>query len=113
MKCFAQTLELVDDARLIAEYRQHHERVWPEVVAGLRAIGIRRMKIFLHGCRLFMYYEAPDDFDPVRDYGTYARDPRTREWDERMRRYQRQVPGATATAWWTPMTEVFDLETAG
>ena len=33
-----------------------------------------------------------------------------REWDALMRSYQRQVPAASETAWWTPMTLVFDLE---
>lgn len=31
MHCFAQTLELKDDPRLIAEYLTYHEKVWPEV----------------------------------------------------------------------------------
>lgn len=110
MKCFAQTLELVDDPARIAEYVAHHRRVWPEVLRGLRAIGIRRMRIFLHSNRLFMYAEVPDDFDPVRDYPRYADDPRCREWDAWMRTYQQQVPRADPRAWWTPMQPVFDLE---
>ncbi|MCB9845250.1 MAG: L-rhamnose mutarotase [Phycisphaeraceae bacterium] len=112
MRAFAQALDLVDDPELIEEYRRHHRRVWPEVVSGLRAIGIRNMRIFLAGSRLFMYYEAPDDFDPSRDYQFYANDPRTREWDELMRRYQRPVPGCPSGRWWMPMEEVFDLESA-
>lgn len=110
MKCYAQTLELVDDPDCITEYRRYHEAVWPEVVQGLRGIGITRMKIFLHGNRLFMYYEAPDDFEPARDYQTYAQDARVIEWDRLMRTYQQQVPGADPDVWWTPMPEVFDLE---
>ena len=35
-------------------------------------MGISTMRIFLHGNRLFMYAEAPDDFDPARDYAKYA-----------------------------------------
>jgi len=112
MRSFAQALDLVDDTQMIAEYRDWHTRVWPEVVDGLRAIGIRRMKVFLHGTRLFMYFEAPDDFDPARDYASYAADPKTSEWDQMMRKYQKQVPGADPGAWWTPMECVFDLESA-
>ena len=112
MRAFAQALDLVDDPQMIAEYRDWHTRVWPEVVEGLRNIGITRMRIYLHGTRLFMYFEARDDFDPTRDYATYAADPRAQEWDEMMRRYQRQVPGADPAIWWTPMECVFDLESA-
>ena len=110
MKHFAQTLELKDDPVLIEEYRRRHARVWPEVVHALRAIGIARMRIFLHSNRLFMYCEVPDGFEPAHDYQAYARDARCREWDETMRRFQQQVPRADPSSWWTPMEEVFDLE---
>ena len=109
MKTFAQTLELVDDPARIAEYRRAHERIWPEVAAALRAAGIGEMHIFLHGTRLFMCFEAPDDFDPARDYQSYAQAPRTREWDALMRRFQQPAPFAAPGEWWTPLEEVFDL----
>jgi L-rhamnose mutarotase len=112
MKCFAQALDLHDDPQLIREYDAHHRRVWPEVTAALRRIGITRMKIFRLGTRLFMYAEARDDFDPVRDYQSYANDPKCREWDQAMRRYQRTAPGAAAGEWWATMREVFDLESS-
>ncbi len=110
MKTFAQCLDLVDDPRLIAEYESWHRRVFPEVTASLRAIGIRSMRIFRHGARLFMVCEADDAFDPARDYQRYAEDAKCREWDAMMRRYQRTVPGARPGEWWSTMTEVFRLE---
>lgn len=112
MKTYAQTLDLVDDPALIAEYEDWHRRVWPEVSRGLLTLGIRGLKIYRHHTRLFMVYEAPAGFDPARDYAAYARDPRVQEWDCLMRRYQRQVPGADPNTWWTPMREIFDLERA-
>ncbi|MCC6427916.1 MAG: L-rhamnose mutarotase [Phycisphaerales bacterium] len=116
MRSYAQVLDLKNDPTLIAEYKDWHTRVWPEVLNGLRAIGIRRMKIFLLGTHLFMYYEAPDDFNPARDYQNYAKDPRVREWDTLMRTFQQRVaeapPASSPSDWWTPMEEVFDLETA-
>ena len=112
MRNFAQALDLVDDPQRITEYRDWHTRVWPEVIEGLKRIGITRMQIFLHGTRLFMYFQATDAFDPQRDYASYAADPRTQEWDQMMRRYQKQIPGADPNVWWTPMELIFDLETA-
>lgn len=112
MKCFAQALDLKDDPELIRQYREHHRAVWPEVTAALRQIGITRMKIFLIGTRMFMYYEAPDGFDPSRDYQSYAANPKTRAWDELMRKFQQKVPEAAPTDWWAPMEQVFDLEQA-
>ena len=110
MKTFAQALDLKDDPELIRQYKEHHRNVWPEVVEGLRKIGITRMRIYLHGTRLFMYYDAPDDFNPDRDYQSYTASEQTQEWDRLMRQYQQQVPGATSNGWWTPMELVFDLE---
>lgn len=112
MPHFAQTLELIDDPDKIAEYVAHHRAVWPEVTRGLRAIGIRAMRIYLHGNRLFMSVETVDGFDPLRDYQRYASDPRTRAWDELMRTYQRRVPAADPNdgAWWSTMKPVFDLD---
>jgi L-rhamnose mutarotase len=110
MKSFAQALDLHEDPELIELYKQHHRDVWPEVVEGLRQIGITKMKIFLLGSHLFMYCEAHDTFDPARDYQRYAANARTQEWDQLMRRFQQRVPEAGPDDWWTPMEEVFDLD---
>lgn len=110
MKRFAQTLDLKNDPDSIRRYEEHHQRVWPEVIAALRSIGIVRMRIYRLGTRLFMYAEAVDGFDPVRDYQRYAADPRCREWDLLMRQYQQPAPGASPGEWWTSMQEIFALD---
>ena len=113
MQAFAQALDLVDDPKRIAEYDAYHARVWPEVIAGLRTIGITRMRIYRAGTRLFMYCEASDDFDPGHDYQTYAEFPQCSEWDQLMRKYQQRIPTTDNTdAWWSPMNLLFDLESA-
>ena len=113
MKAFAQALDLKDDPELIEQYRAYHRRVWPEVIEGLRGIGIRSMRIFLLGTHLFMYFEAPDDFDAKRDFQRYASSERTRAWDELMRDFQQRVREAGEGDWWTPMEMVFDLQQPG
>ena len=62
---YCQTLDLRDNPELIAEYRRLHsaEGIWPEIMAGIRAVGILEMEIYLLGTRLFMIVEAPADFD--------------------------------------------------
>ena len=59
MKSLAMTLDLVDDPEVIDKYKAYHREVWPEVISGLRSIGVARMKIFLLGTRMFMYLEVP------------------------------------------------------
>lgn len=109
MKSFAQALDLKPDPELIAEYKRHHQTVWPEVTSALRAIGIIRIQIFLTGNRLFMYFEAPDDFLPERDFQKFAQSPRGADWDRLMRTYQQRIPDAAHGEWWAPMELVFDL----
>ena len=94
MKHFAQTLNLKDDLELIARYKEYHRQIWPEVVSGLKAIGITRMKIFLMGRQMFMYYEAVDDFDPATDFEKYLQMPGAKEWEELMHQFQEPQPGS-------------------
>ena len=108
MKSHAQALDLVDDPAAIRAYDEYHRAVWPEVLAALRGIGIERMEIFRTGARLFMYFSAPDDFEPERDFQTYTESPRCKDWDLLMRQYQLRIPKAGDGEWWTPMERVFD-----
>lgn len=110
MRLFAQALDLKSDPSLIEEYRRHHRAVWPEVIDAMRSIGITQMRIWIVGTRLFMLFEAPDDFDPRRDFQTYAANPRCRQWDEWMRSFQQRLAEAGPEDWWTPMEEIFDLD---
>lgn len=104
------TLALRDDPVAIARYKAEHRQAWPEVVAGLRRVGIRKLKIYLVGRRLFMYFEADGDFSPQRDFPRLFADARYREWDALMRTMQEPVPEARAGEWWAEMEEVFDLD---
>ena len=54
MPLFALALNLRDDPGVIAEYEAHHRRVWPEVLAGIRATGVEEIKIYRSGRHLFM-----------------------------------------------------------
>jgi L-rhamnose mutarotase len=44
----------------IDEYVEAHRRVWPELLAALRAAGIRNYTIFRHGNEVFGYFESSD-----------------------------------------------------
>ena len=56
VKRYCRTLDLRNDPELIAEYRRRHSRenIWPEVMAGIREVGILEMEIYILGTRLFM-----------------------------------------------------------
>ena len=78
VKSYGRMLCLKNDPALIAAYKRYHQEVWPELLAGMREVGILKMKIYLRGTRLFMYVETVDDFDPARDLPGPRRQPRGR-----------------------------------
>lgn len=43
-----------------AEYVRRHAAVWPELLADLRAAGVRTYSIYLRGSDLFAYLEVTD-----------------------------------------------------
>lgn len=109
MQTYGMTLLVKDDAAAIETYKRHHRAAWPEVITRLREIGVREMRIYLAGRRLFMYMETVEGFDPGRDFPKLNIDPVYRRWDELMRTLQEPAPEAGPGDWWTPMAEVFDL----
>ena len=55
----AVLLRLKPDA--LAEYKRHHDNLWPELADAIRAAGIRQITSFEHQGLLFMYSEVEDD----------------------------------------------------
>jgi L-rhamnose mutarotase len=104
-------LELREDPELIGEYRKAHrpENLWPEISAGIRAVGIRDMEIFLEGNRLFMVIETATDFDFDRQMGLLATLPRQAEWEAFVARFQKTSPDATSGEKWRLMDSIFKL----
>ena len=56
VKRYVQTMDLKDEPALIAEYRKRHSEgeAWPEILAGIREVGILEMDIYILGTRLVM-----------------------------------------------------------
>jgi len=110
MKEFALTILLKDDPKLIEEYKEYHRKVWPEVEACIKSIGISKMNIYLLGRRMFMVMEAPDDFDPATGFAQLdGMSPRYEEWQRRMDGYQKPVPEAAEDEHWALMELIYEL----
>jgi len=111
---YVLTVNLKDDPEVIAAYRQHHHRVWPEVVDSLRRAGIERMDIHLLGRQLVMVLELFDGRDLRRTLAAHvASSPRVAEWERLMRSLQEPAPDAPPGEWWAMMEPVFRLEEQG
>lgn len=103
------TVDLKDDPATIEAYKEHHRRVWPEVIRSLRAAGIREMEIYLLGRRLVMIVET-DGRDVRRCFAAHvASHPRVTEWEALMKAMQQPAPGTEPGEWWTQMESVFRL----
>lgn len=108
---YCRTLDLKDDPELIKEYRKRHaeENFWPEILAGIKEVGILEMDIYLRGTRLMMILEALADLDLEAAMARLATLPRQQEWEDYMSIFQIAAPGASSAEKWQPMERVFHL----
>ena len=108
---FCQTLDLKDNPELIARYRRAHSReeAWPEILAGIRQVGILEMEIYILGNRLFMIVETPLDFDWDSAMAQLATLPRQQEWEDYVALFQASKPGASSSEKWQMMERMFRL----
>lgn len=109
MKRYCLALDLKPDPQLIAAYEAHHRAVWPEVLDSIRAAGIERLEIYRLGNRLFMVLEAGEDFSFEEKARMDAENPRVREWEALMWRYQQALPLARPGEKWVLMERIFRL----
>jgi L-rhamnose mutarotase len=62
-------------------YDNYHKAVWPEVLAGMRRVGITGYVIFRDGLDLFHYIEC-DDYDAA--IAELAQSPVNQRWEAEM-----------------------------
>ena len=111
VKRYCRTMQLKPDDVLIREYiRRHSEgEAWPEILDGIREVGILEMEIYLLGNRLFMIVETPTDFDWDTAMARLATLPRQQEWEDYMALFQDCRQGDTAEDKWQMMERIFYL----
>jgi len=109
MKQYCLTLDLKDDPQLIREYEEHHQKVWPEIISSIKAAGIGQMEIYRFGTRLFMIMDTDDDFSFEKKQQADLNNPKVREWEELMWKYQQPITGAAKGEKWMLMKKIFEL----
>ena len=107
MKRYCQTLTLVDDEQMIAQYIEAHKHVWPEVIQGQREVGILDMQIYRKGRNLFMICDTVDEFDWERDMARLAGLPRQAEWEAYVAQFQGCSANARSDEKWQLMERIF------
>jgi L-rhamnose mutarotase len=62
-------------------YEQYHAAVWPEILAGIRGVGVTKWVIFRDGLDLFHYVEC-EDYD--RAMAELAKSDLDKRWQAEM-----------------------------
>jgi len=105
MPRYAFKLRIKPDA--IAEYDHEHQRVWPELMARLKDVGISDYSIFRRDRELVLFLRV-DDFEKA--WQELDRDPANQRWQAFMARLFEPVPGLRDGERFAMMEEVFHLE---
>jgi len=101
----AYRLRLKPDA--IAGYEKDHVKVWPELLAQLKEVGISDYSIFRRGQDLILVMRV-SNFDAACDQ--LAHDPVNLRWGEQMAKYFELTPGLLPGERFAMMKEVFYME---
>jgi L-rhamnose mutarotase len=107
---FCLTLDLKDDPQLIAEYKRHHEQVWPEIIQSIKDSGIEDMEIYLLGTRMFMIMEVNESFSFQAKSEADRLSSKVQEWENLMWKFQQALPQAKPGEKWMLMERIFKLQ---
>lgn len=105
MPRYAFKLRIRPDA--IEEYEREHTRVWPELLARLKEVGISDYSIFRRGQDLYLCLRA-ENFD--RAWDELDRDPVNQRWQQSMNRLFEPVADKLPDERFAMMKEVFHLD---
>ena len=106
---YCLTLDLKDDPELIAEYKRHHEHVWPEILQSIRDAGIVSLEIYLLGTRMCMVMEVNEKFSFEAKAAADRSNSKVQEWEQLMWKFQKALPQARPGEKWLLMEKIFEL----
>lgn len=99
----AFTMRLKPDS--FAEYKQHHDNIWPDLVAEIKKSGIGQITTFQRGLDLFLFSEIADEDAWNRLWTS----PVHRRWADVMQPLMHLTEDGLVDA--GELTEIFHLET--
>jgi len=109
LKRHCLALDLINDSKLIAEYKKHHEKIWPEITKSIVDSGIEVLEIYCVANRLFMIMEVNDSFSFQKKSKMDSNNPKVQEWETLMWNYQQALPIAKADEKWLIMDKIYQL----
>jgi L-rhamnose mutarotase len=109
MKRHCFSLDLINDPKLISEYKKYHEKIWPEITNSIKSAGIENLDIYLAGNRLFMVMEVNNSFSFEKKTAMDLANPKVQEWENLMWKYQQKLPFAKEGEKWILMDNIYQL----
>jgi|WetSurMetagenome_2_1015567.scaffolds.fasta_scaffold45581_3 L-rhamnose mutarotase len=111
-KRYCKTLQLENDAALIAKYKSMHAmgKSWPEITRGMKEVGIIDMEIYLTGTTLFMIMDTEENFDHDQAMTKLGSLPRQSEWEAAVSKFQKTSPSSSAKEKWILTERIFKLD---
>lgn len=110
MKRYCYALDLVDDDKLIKEYIDYHNNVWPEIKKSILNTGIKLMEIYCVGNRLFMITDVDENFSLENRASEVSTSKKVKDWEDLMWKYQKALPVAKKGEKWILMERIFKLQ---
>ena len=107
MKRYCLTLDLKDDAKMIAEYEEYHKSISPEILKSIKDAGIESMQIFRLHTRMFMIIDTTDDFSFEKKALMDASNEKVQIWENLMWEYQQALPMAKEGEKWVLMKQIY------
>lgn len=93
----------------IAEYKRHHEQVWPEMLEALSRTGWHNYSLFMRDDGLlFGYFETPKSFQAALD--GMDQEAINEKWQEFMAPFFESTDGGHADKMMVELEEVFHLD---
>lgn len=110
-KTFVYIVNLVDDEQKVNEYLAHHQKVWPEVEAGFRKAGYKKIELYRFNRSLVMMVTISKNAD-IDSIGKIAEgyDPKCKEWNQVMDQYQVGVPGTSDGQKWVQAKPIYSFK---
>ena len=93
----------------LQEYKEHHKKVWPEMLTALRRNGWHNYSIFARADGLlFGYFETPESFRAA--LAGMSKEEINTEWQDFMAPYFENLGSAHADQSMLELVEVFHLD---
>lgn len=104
-------VNIVHDSLKLKEYLDYHKQVWPQVEAGFKKAGYKKIVLYRYGYLLVMKITVPAGAD-LGEMGKLAEasDPRCAEWNKLMNNYQQGVEGTAAGETWVEAKPFYQFQ---